>query len=104
MEINDKHFKTSQFEVEIFSPKGILIDILLVDFEGEILIIDEGIGYYECHGMYGRDVRPEPELQKITWSRGKYTDFENSRIERFLDDNYDEIEEAIMDEFSCTVY
>ena len=73
----------------------ITIKDIVVTISGEIKMVDNGIGHYEFWGTTGFDTQIEPEIQNIIWDKSLYTDEENIIIDKYIDDNFDELSDLI---------
>ncbi len=74
-------------------------DFLTVTFIGDCEMVDVGIGSYEFWGSKGRDQRMEAECEDIYWDETKYSDEENLTINKYLDENFEEIQSEIEEKF-----
>lgn len=70
-----------------------------VEFTGDCMEVDNGIGKYECHGYVGFDSQPGLEVEEISWDKTLYSDDENKIIEIYLDEHEDEIIETICEKY-----
>ncbi len=72
-----------------------------VNFEVKKRKENSGIGGYEFWGFQGYDKGEDYwDIDDINWDKSKYTDIENKFIAKYLEDNYDEIYEEILDKIN----
>ena len=71
-------------------------DYKYVEFTGNPHPCDDGIGGYEFWGGKGYDSRPYVSCEDtIDWDRTLYSDRENSIIEKYLEENEEEIDSQL---------
>ncbi len=74
---------------------------LQVVFSADVKMEDHGIGAYECHGYKGNDIHWAPTAQTdATWNKELYSDKENAAINKWLEDNEDEVLTAIENNYT----
>jgi hypothetical protein len=87
---------TIEWEIEYISPSTNEIDYVYVDFIGDVVSENNGIGPYEFWGIPGYDSGQDYLVcEKIEWDKSKHTTEQNIVIDKYLEDNYDLIEEAL---------
>jgi wyosine [tRNA(Phe)-imidazoG37] synthetase (radical SAM superfamily) len=74
-------------------------DFLTVTFIGDCKMVDVGIGSYEFWGSKGHDQRMEAECEDIYWDETKYSGEENLIINKYLDENFEDIQREIEEKF-----
>jgi hypothetical protein len=89
------------YEIEYFNHEIDDYCYIDVDFEGEVQVGNDGIGSYEFWGYRGYDHGVDYlYCENITWDKSKYTDNENYIIEKYLEKNFDKIENEICHNYS----
>lgn len=71
---------------------------LPVIFEGNPHWKDFGIGSYEFWGSVENDKRMALICEYIDWDNKLYTKEENEQIDKWLDSNFEKVEEALIKE------
>lgn len=69
-----------------------MIDIKeLIDWvEFEPIYASNGIGAYEFWGFTGYD-KGQSYIEDLTWDESKWSEEENEAIQKYVDDNFDEL-------------
>jgi hypothetical protein len=71
---------------------------IYVEFYGNASMENDGIGSYEYWGIKGYDKGQDYWMvEEITWDKEKYTEEQNKIIEKYLEDNWDEIHDELCD-------
>lgn len=87
---------TIEWEVEYTNPATNEVDYMYVDFMGDVVVENDGIGSYEFWGVVGYDHGHDYNMcENIEWDKSLYTDEQNKIIEDYLDENYEKIEEQL---------
>ena len=75
-------------------------NILNVDFEFELLLQNNGIGYYEYRGSPGYDYgRDYYEVDGLSWDKNMYTSEQNMAISNFTTSpEFEKIEEEVCEQ------
>lgn len=76
-----------------------LIEGKTVELWAEYRHVDNGIGWYECHGYRGFDSQPDIEVTNITWEHAQFTAEENTIIDNYVDEHYEELDNYFYENF-----
>jgi hypothetical protein len=85
----------SEFEFEDMSTEE---EWLNVEFYGDASVENDGIGSYEYWGFKGYDKGHNYFIvENITWDKSKYTEQQNQEINKYLENNWDEVHDQLCD-------
>ena len=70
-----------------------------IELLGKIEMVDNGIGPYEYWGSKCVDIQIGPEVQEISWDKTKYSEEQNKIIDKYIDDNFDDLAQKMEEEF-----
>lgn len=78
--------RTITLEIEVSEDKHLNVELTINASYGNL-----GIGPYEYWGIPGNDVQMGWEIDEWFWDESLYTEEENKIIQKYIDDNFDDI-------------
>jgi hypothetical protein len=85
--------------LEVIDADGECIGYKELVVTADLIEENDGIGHYEYWGSEGYDRGTDYwSVVKVRWDKSLYTDQENAKIDRWIEDNFCEIEQEIVED------
>ncbi len=86
---------TAYFEIDLGRE-----ELTEVEFTGEVIMVDNGIGKYEYWGQNCTDTQWEPECETFLWDEKLYSKEENETILKWVDGKEEKITDELIESAS----